>query len=86
MQGTPPKRWQNLIRRECPRCGAGLEAVSDSRNRLYECRAEGCEFLISRRTAYGILTDETHVMRIHLSEADRRELADAARRMEADCK
>lgn len=58
-------KWQNLIKKTCPKCGALLEGRQD-RVKLYECTDTACDFVITERKLFEILTDETHVLRQHL--------------------
>ena len=67
--GHPPKRWQNLVRRECPLCSAALE-VMPYQGHLLRCSDEDCDFVIGRQTVVTILTDESHILRNFLTAED----------------
>lgn len=56
-------KWQNLIRKKCPKCGGDLASRKD-KTVLYECG--DCDFLITERKLFEILMDDTHVLRQHL--------------------
>lgn len=61
------KKWQNLIHKQCIKCDAPLVERKD-RVTLYECTNEAsCDFFITRRKMFEILSDETHIMRRFLS-------------------
>ncbi len=64
------KRWQNLIRRRCPCCGARLEPLR-AKTSILQCCADGCGFTISEHTVFRILSDESHILRRFLSPEDR---------------
>ena len=57
-------RWQNLIHKKCPNCDAQLTEEKD-RAVMLECKE--CGFMISQKKLLEILTDETHVLRNHLT-------------------
>lgn len=56
-------KWQNLIKKKCPKCEGDIASRRD-RVVLYEC--QDCDFTITERKLFEILTDETHVLRQHL--------------------
>lgn len=70
------KKWQNLIHKKCIKCDGRLEERQD-RTILYVCTNEDCDFFITRRKLFEILTDETHIMRRFLTEHERQELEGA---------
>lgn len=70
------KKWQNLIHKKCIKCDTRLEERQD-RTVLYVCTNEGCDFFITRRKLFEILTDESHIMRRFLSEHERQSLEEA---------
>ena len=60
-------KWQNLINRKCPHCGGDLKPIKDKAV-LYECVE--CDFVISQKKYFEVLTDENHVMRNFLSKEE----------------
>ncbi len=70
------KKWQNLIHKKCIKCDANLKEQQD-RTVLYVCTSEECDFFITRRKLYEILTDETHILRRFLTEQERIALEEA---------
>lgn len=76
-------KWQNLLHKKCPKCESALEQLKD-RATIFECTNRGaCDFLISRRKMFEILTDETHVLRRHLSPHERELLEGAVAQLNA---
>lgn len=65
------KHWQNLIYRNCPKCGASL--VEKNRT-LYVCSDDETCFGITAKNYYKILTDEEHIMRKFLTDQERIDL------------
>lgn len=70
------KKWQNLVHKKCIKCDARLEEKQD-RAVLYVCTDPDCDFFITRRKLFEILTDETHIMRRFLTEHERQQLEEA---------
>jgi len=53
-------RWQNLHEGKCPVCSDELATDNDSKNNVYECMDDRCDFKISLTSVQAILADETH--------------------------
>ena len=61
-------KWQNLIHKKCPKCDTQFTERMD-RVVMFEC--EECGFMISQSKLLDILTDETHVLRNHLTQHEK---------------
>jgi hypothetical protein len=70
------KRWQNLIHKDCIKCDSPLTVEKD-RVALYVCTNEECDFFITRRKLFEILTDDTHIMRRFITKEEAIKLEDA---------
>ena len=70
-------KWQNLLKKKCPKCGGELHPVKD-RAILYACSS--CEFLITRRKYAEILADPTHIMRRFLTTEELYNLDEAIKK------
>jgi hypothetical protein len=67
-------KWQNLMKKKCPKCEAELRPVND-KTILYACT--GCEFIITRRKYAEILADPNHIMRSFLTTEELYQLEEA---------
>ena len=74
-------KWQNLLQKKCPKCDAEIQPLRD-RTILYACI--GCDFVITRRKYYEILTDECHVMRRFLSNEELEKLTTSIEKLYAN--
>ena len=61
-------RWQNLIHKKCPKCDGPLTEEMD-RAVMIECKE--CGFMISQKKLLEILSDETHMLRRHLTPREK---------------
>jgi hypothetical protein len=77
------KKWQNLVHKKCIKCDARLEEKQD-RVVLYVCTDPDCDFFITRRKLFEILTDENHILRRYLTEHERIELEEAVSKAEGN--
>jgi len=72
-------KWQNLIRKQCPKCDAVLRPVKD-KTVIYECTG-GCGFMITRRKMAQTLSDPTHILRRFLSTEELYKLNESVEKM-----
>lgn len=73
------KKWQNLISGKCVKCDGVLHEL-EGRKGIMQCEntvTNDCDFFISRRKIFDILSDENHIMRIFLSFGEREKLEKA---------
>lgn len=68
-------KWQNLIRKECPACGARIQAIKD-RVVMYECVRE-CGFSMTRTSLVRTLSDPNHILRKYLTKEEKKLLTEA---------
>lgn len=80
-EGHPPKKWQNLVYLACPMCSSPLEPMPYRETILRCMRDDECDFVIARATVLTILTDETHVLRQHLTAEDELRLENTVKAM-----
>lgn len=49
-------KWQNLVKKKCPRCESALKI-----NKVgFECSNLSCDFFITKKGLFDILTDNSH--------------------------
>jgi len=67
-------KWQNLLKKQCPICDSILDRSKD-KGIIYTCPS--CEFIISQRKYYEILTDTSHVIRRFMTAQDIQRIEEA---------
>lgn len=71
------KKWQNLVYRQCPKCGKPLSTDAKKARLVFECLTEECGFVITASSYVRILMDRQHVLRRFLSKEEEENLEKA---------